>query len=78
MTGQLYATGGHDNDENDGLPNFFVVDVESATLKRAPPMGIGRCAHTTVATATSLFVFGGQNKTGLLSSCEEFDTQTMK
>ncbi len=45
MAGRLYATGGHDNDENDGLPNFPVVDVESGTLKRAPPMGIGRCAH---------------------------------
>ncbi len=63
MSGRLYATGGHDNDENDGLPNFAVVDVESGTLKRAPPMGIGRCAHTIATTATSLFVFGGENKT---------------
>ncbi len=71
MAGRLYATGGHDNDENDGLPNFSVADVNSGTLKHAPPMGIGRCAHTTGTTATSLFVFGGE-------SCEEFNTQTIK
>ncbi len=78
MTGQLYATGGYDNDETDRLPNLSVADVNSGTLKHAPPMKIGRCAHTTATTASSLFVFGGENKTGLLSSCEEFDTQTMK
>ncbi len=61
-----------------GLSDVDVVDVDSDAITHAPPMRIARSGHATAASATSLFVFGGRNTTGSLSSCEEFNTQTMR
>ncbi len=55
-----------------------VLDVDSDAITHAPPMGIARSMHVATASATSIFVFGGLNKTGMLSSCEEFNPQTMR
>ncbi len=80
-----------DDDDDDssfgdyGVCNAFaavedvkIVDVDSDAIMHAPRMGIGRFGHATAASATSIFVFGGANATGLLSSCEEFNPQTMR
>ncbi len=66
-----------DDDNNDGnayklfavLVGMDVVYVDSGAVTHAPPMGIARKLHATAASATALFVFGGLNLTGLLSSC---------
>ncbi len=71
-------TGGCNRDGGDILSDVDVVDVEKGTITHAPPMEIGRFGHATAASATSLFVFGGISATGVLSSCEEFNTQTMR
>ncbi len=78
MAGRLYVTGGFCKDMSDVKTDVLIVDVENGALTRAPPMKNGRWAHATAATSTSLFVFGGENETGLLSSCEEFNSQTMR
>ncbi len=78
MAGRLYVTGGFCKDMSDVMTDVFIVDVENGALTRVPPMGFGRCAHATATTSTSLFVFGGKNETSLLSSCEEFNSQTMR
>ncbi len=75
-----------DDDSNDGdicsvfaaVADVKVVEMDSETIRHAPPMGIARKLHATTASATSFFVFGGVNLTGLLSSCEEFNLQTMR
>ncbi len=78
MAGRLYVTGGFCKDMSDVKMDVLIVDVDNGVLTRAPPMRIGRCAHATATTSTSLFVFGGKNETSLLSSCEEFNSQTMR
>ncbi len=73
-------------DSNDGnaytlfavLAGGDVVDVDSDAITHTPPVGIARALHATTASAASLFVLGGVNTTGMLSSCEEFNTQTMR
>ncbi len=59
------------------LAGVDVVDVDSYAITHAPPMGIARALHATTASATALFVFGGLNLTGMLSSCEEFNPQRL-
>ncbi len=80
MGGDAHDDGnaGDDDDARAALADVNVVDVDSGAITHAPPMRIARSGHATAASATSLFVFGGLNTTGMLSSCEEFNTQTMR
>ncbi len=87
MAGRLYVTGGSNNestdsggddDESAGLTDVDVFDVERGTTSHAAPMGLARYGHATAASTTSLFIFGVCNGAGVLSSSEEFNTQTMR
>ncbi len=71
-------TGGCNRAENEIGTDVDIFDVDSDAITHAPPMGIGRFGHATAASATSLFVFCGISETGVLSSCEEFNPQTMR
>ncbi len=78
VAGQLYITGGCRNFVyHDIVTDVDVVDVDSDAVTHTPPMRNARFGHATAASATSLFVFGGENRIDWLSSCEEFNTETM-
>ncbi len=65
--GSLYVTGGAESSQVD------VVDLSSGETSRGPSMRQPRAAHAAAASATSLFVFGGD---ATEKSVEVFKPQT--
>ncbi len=73
--GSLHVTGGTLGDVTNLTPTskVDVVDLTSGETSRGPPMRHPRYWHAAAASATSLFVFGGDTTD---ESVEVFNPQT--
>ncbi|MFW6271665.1 MAG: Kelch repeat-containing protein, partial [Desulfosalsimonas sp.] len=79
LDGTLYAIGGDSSDSiggdsSDYTDAFYAYNGDG--WKKKESMKRARAYHGAVAVNGKIYVFGGSNSTGILSSCEVYDPQT--
>ena len=63
-----------DKEEYEPRKDIFIYDVNQSSIVSGVPMKERRASATSVKVGSTIFVFGGYNKQGLLNSCEKLDT----
>jgi len=68
----LYLIGG-DNDHNYYLKSLHLYDELRGVLIPLSNMSVARSRHTATSIPGAIFVMGGENAEGVISSCERYD-----
>ncbi len=78
LKGCLFVTGGWASDEDGEVASVSFIDLQSGECYDVQSMRIPRAVHASAASSTDIFVCGGFNQKGILSSCERYDVKANK